>query len=498
MLKRLALLAGCLLIAAPAQARAGSLDRQLLGRSGDVLAYLKAKKLDTVGVLPFKVKRGTRPAGVEGGPIGLNLPPRLENSLILSMEPDEARAVGVIRDAAQTAAGARVGPYLTSERAFRKLFAQDYDLAWGGRKVKAKAFLTGLVVNAGSNRQETQVQIDLITPASWQKGKVVPVRSWTVKARTDAVLAADLGYNFSLSRAVLKRGVPLRRQSQGPAEQVTQEDQDGDRKPGADQTAAHTPDNIAGFSFELHYDGEKQELTTLPGRQGSTQPDYQAPPATPGSKIAMYLTRTDADKGPLGLLLMINGKSTWKEEDGEPISCRKWVYGPGARGRRDEWLGFYTGLDGKNLLPFKTLTAEESEAEARQLGARAGWIDVFVFASGEGDNKPHPGTDDKDGKAGDKADSADYASDMMVTLRGMPRSRSNKTSLAELRAALLKANNLRDRERLVTKRSAGGLILHEMEPVEGGTIGTADLPNPVLIGHLAIRYYELPGRKIEE
>jgi hypothetical protein len=477
----LVLAAGLAWSAFAGRAEAGSLDKALLDRSGDIVAYLKQKKINNVGVLPFRVKLGERQALFAGGPLATNLPRRVENALIMTMDPDEGLAVGVIRDAAATAGKGGVDSYRTKERAFRKLFALDYPLAWGDRTVKPDAFLTGEVHNAGADRGKTKVVVNLITPASWRTDRVVPAKTWTFEARTDTMLAADLGYNFSLSPLVLKRGSLLGRRDQLVVEQVTREDEAGDRKPTQSQTQQHTPDNIAGFSFELHYGGVRQKLTPMSESQGAKAPVYTAPPAPVGSPISMYLTRTDGEDRKLGLLVLVNGKSTLDLEDAEPISCRKWIYDVKTKGRRDRWDGFYQSGEGGKLsvLPFKALTAEESEAKAHELGGRAGWIDVFVFASKEG--SPAVDEDEKE---------------LLITTRGMPRAKAAPRTLKELRAALLNANNLKQRERLVVRRE-GGLILHEMEAVEAGTFSTDELPHPVVLGHLSVRYYDGRSRKAQ-
>lgn len=492
--RTLALLAG-LALTAPAGARAGTLDKALFDKSGDVLAYLKTNDIRTVGVLPFKVQRGGREAFYGGGPIGTNLPRRVENALIMPMDPrDESKAVGVIRDAAARASAAKVGPYTARQKSFNALFATEYELAWGGKSAKADAFLTGEVSNGGADRRKTTVTLDLIRPADWKDGKVVPSKTWRFDVATDAMLAADLGYNFSLSPLVLRRDVTRGQMTKEIVEQAASEDEEGTAAAKTlNQTQAHQPTDIAGFSFELHYDGAAQKLEPFSGDQpGAKSPIFTAPAAKAGSKIAMYLTRKDDSDNKFGVALTVNGVSTLDMESGEPLTMRRWIYAPDTKGRRDEWLGFYeTGekdelkkqADGTlQVYPFKVLTAEESAAKAAELGSMAGWIHVYVFGSKEGELAA-----EKDEK------------DMFVTTRGMPAKASNKLSLAELRERLMKANNVRQAARLVQPRSVGGgLIVHELEPLPAGGFKKDVLNNPVLLGHLAIRYYEGATRVIEK
>src|SRR5690606_4477881 len=117
------------------------------------------------------------------------------------------------------------------------------------------------------------------------------------------------------------------------------------------------------------------------------------------------------------------------------------------------------------LLKWKALSAEESTKEkADELGNRAGWIDIYVFANKEG---PPPTGTQQDEK------------DMFVTTRALPKARS--ATFKSARAELCRINNVRMK---TTKggaglsRGEGGLMVYEVEPVDGGKIGTDDFPNP--------------------
>lgn len=66
--------------------------------------------------------------------------------------------------------------------------------------------------------------------------------------------------------------------------------------------------------------------------------------------------------------------------------------------------------------------------------------------------------------------------------------------------ALLKANNIQLRSsgnKIAIGRDVGGLIVNELEPIRGEVLQTDDLPNPILLGHLTIRYWEGPTKKIQ-
>lgn len=463
----------------PICAKAGTLDKALLDESANILAYLKKQEISNVGVLPFRVKRGAREALYAGGPIATTLPRRIENALIVTMAPEhEKAAIGIIRDAALTASQRKVGSYRSKQSAFEALFEQQYQLAWGGKKVYAQAFLTGEVDNSGRDRRMTRVKLELFDADCWKNGRIEPRKVWQFEVRTDAALAADLGYNFSLTPAVLKRGVSARQVEEEVNEQTQNEDQNGEPKPSQFQSPAHTPTNIAGFEFELCYDGVRQELKRMSGgRPGAQASTYTAPPAREGSKISMYLTRVDDSEEKLGVLLLVNGRSTLDFETGEPVTMRKWIYGKDKLGQRDEWLGFYESDESGKLhvREFKVLNAVESAERAAELGTQAGWINIYVFGSAE-----EPPSQDEDEKV------------LMISTRGMPKAILSTGKLQQLRQQLLEVNRLRVKNlSQVNKRNlGGGLIVDELEPKPAGNFNKDQLVNPRILGHLAIRYYE--------
>src|SRR5262249_15837914 len=125
----------------------------------------------------------------------------------------------------------------------------------------------------------------------------------------------------------------------------------------------------------------KQEITPLPqDGEGPQAPAFQVATAPEGAEVALVLTRNDTSNEMLGVVVKLNGQSLWNKEDKEAEKCRKWLYAP-SRKEPDRYEGFYTGLEGRNLLKFRTLTAEEAMVKASELGNRVGWIDVTVFGS---------------------------------------------------------------------------------------------------------------------
>src|SRR5262249_55873775 len=134
------LLAALSAVCLPAGARADRTDRALNDKMPAVVEHLRDKGYKNVGVLRFRVGVGKKAARFDNAPFKGNLRARVENLLIMHGGDGEP-AVGVIRDAGRTAAANEVGDWLGDERQRKKLFDVEYRLAWGGKKVKADAFL---------------------------------------------------------------------------------------------------------------------------------------------------------------------------------------------------------------------------------------------------------------------------------------------------------------------------------------------------------------------
>jgi hypothetical protein len=467
-----------LLVVTAAPVRAAHLDEALLKASPSVLLYLENHKIKNVGVLPFQVKKGSRQASFVSAPLASNLAGRLENALIMSQGSNEANAIGIIRDAAGTASQGKVGSYTRSPAAFSKLFKTSYNLAWGNRMVKANAFLTGIVTNTGDH-SKTTVQLQILTPTSRDGGalKLAKVGK-PIEVMTDRALLRDLGYTFALSRSLTRRGVTSEDRDEQAVEQVATQEK-GRKQKRTGQSNAITPDNIAGMAFELRYDGVKQKLRRVAqSEEGSKAPLYEADPMMPGTVVTMVLIPLLPDGKKLGVVLKVNGRSTWQEEQEESIMCKKWIYDMDLKGQEDIYKGFYTGLEGKNLKPWNVLSAEESAQRANDLGDRAGWIDIDVFGSAD------------DQEASDQEEPK-------ISTRSLARTRDKYPTLKELQNRLRKANNVKIKKPLVATRSPGGLLLADSEPAEAVQISTATFPNPVRIGGISIRYYDpkLGGEK---
>jgi hypothetical protein len=336
---------------------AKNLDLGLLKQAPEIVSLLSSlemqqnKPYKNVAILPFKVKKGTREAGYYAGPLGTTLPGRLENALLMTMEDDEKKALRVIRDAAGTASQQKVGAWSKNKAQFDRLFTTSYPVAWGSKSVKPDLFLTGVISNEG-NRATTMIEVVGFRKENWTTSglKPFPVTKFTVK--TDRNLLRDLGYSFALSRSVLRRDVQPQERDDDARQQVVKEEE-GEKPPEGGQTQ-HSPANVAGISFDIFYGGVRQTVRAMQASEdGAKSPIFQVDPIAPGTKLMMTLTRTSDEGKRLGVVLKVNGESTFQRDTRDSLQCRKWLYDPTDKGKADKFEGFYMDTAGKEMFPFR-------------------------------------------------------------------------------------------------------------------------------------------------
>jgi hypothetical protein len=469
---------------APLTARAGSLDKALLDNGLDVLVKLREAGVKTVGVLPFRVKRGARGTAFNVAPLATNLPGRLENALVLRQSADTEVPIQVIRDAAGVASKNKVGSWMTERGAFARLFLSKYPLVWGEEKLglnKHDAFLTGEVV-ADLEKGEAKVSVKMITPKSWKDGKVVAKSLVTFPCKMDRDLMRDLGYNFVLppdkvgSRTI--RPPELNKHAQ---EQLKKEEEGKDKPPEVGSATSHSPTDVAGLKVEVFYNGVAQKVAKVPGGEGAKQPLFEVPTPKAGQEVVLKITRLSDKGGKLGAVLRVNGRSTYAEQDGPVEGCKRWVFLPEKAGKPMTYEGFYHKADGKKegkkdgkfvVVPFEVLGEEESKARASELGTRAGWIDLDVFVESEAPLD-----------LGDKSD----ADGLVISTRGGFRARG--ATFADAQKKIATANNLKLENLSFNKK---GLIGTGVKRAKTEPFKSVEMKNPRHVGGISIRYYARP------
>lgn len=350
------LLTAAVVALGPSFARADNLDKELVKKAPEILSHLQKQGYKNVGVLKFMVKKGKSDLSFNSGAINHNLATRLENALILADDPE--KPIGIIRDATTAAAAADPKHTHLTQEGRTSLFKISYPLAWGNQKVSADAFLSGVVV-LSPDMKETTVQLVLFDRKS---AKLEDLKSAAIKVSTDRSILADSGQSFVLSkRSMTKRD--------GFDEEAAANSATLD---GTNPTPTPTPGSSIFDTYlklEVKYDGQAQTMTPDSASGGEFK---MSPDPREGQKIEFVLNNTSGQR--LGVLLKINGKSAFGQQDDEDDRCALWILEPSAAATI---RGFYDEAS-KKVDIFKVLSDEESRS-AWSSHKRPGYFDVTVY-----------------------------------------------------------------------------------------------------------------------
>jgi hypothetical protein len=490
MSKRLGLLVATVVagIALAGAARADRLDNQLNSQMDDIVAGLK-KKYKNVGVLRFRVQEGSRKENFDS-PLSGRMAERVSTLLMIHNGPDEAKALGLVRDVSKVATSARIGAWYSNPAERRKLFAQQYPMAWGSKTVTPDAFVTGKVT-LSKDRKKTIVTLeafDRTAPADLRK-------LGTITLNTDRFVLRDLGYSFALSkrgrdRLTVKRS-SLREEDENFVEEVNQQQppQDDKGKPSVKQPgdAQAQPGNIGGIAMELLVKDKPASIRPAATQGDAIKWQVDSPPA--GSEVAIRLRNNSGKR--LAVVLRLNGVSTINEQKDDPENAAKWVIPPG---RSYLIRGFYmletegnaekrgkvikrsdTPLvikeedpqkekekqkqedqpkqptkNGPKLKRFSVLVGEEAKTAIAEMGEKKGLIEVDVFEEGP----------EKDGE-------------MLISPKGIIPSKEKqaRSSYLGLRSALLKSSKLTS---TVETKKEGPLVVRREVIVPDKTVLEAE------------------------
>jgi hypothetical protein len=447
------LMALALCLATLPAARGDNLDAALFRQAPKVMQFLKDRHYQNVGVLKFRVQKGNQPLSFRVGPLNTNLASRLENALVLV--DDKAHPVGIIHGADKVAQDNRLPTYNRSDAGMAKLFQQRFPLAWGDQTVQADAFLTGTVRVPADMRHAT-VTVQAFGPNADRLDDVV---SFTVEV--DRTLLGDLGQSFFLSSRSLKT-----RRTRALDLEAADDAAVRDQSPG--QTSTQTAERL--LDFEICYDGRPQPYGPDPNNGGK----FLVAEPQQGQRVTFVLRNLTQER--IAVALMLNGKNSLYEQEGEPANCSLWIPKPS---ETIEVKGFQ--VDQNTIKPFRVLSPAESEAMA--YSDNLGLISVYVFRS----MKDKPMDQDR----ADTVTPEDSSSGMTVdggrslTLRNPPHLPRSSRSLEE-RQQLLK-------QHLHPARRSRGVISSQ-DTTEAYQVMYEDFPNPELQYPLMIRYYKPRGR----
>lgn len=380
-------LAAVAAVAAPACA--ADLESALLDRAKGLVAFAKAEKYQTVGVLKFHASTDGEHWTDNLGTINTLIARRLEVALVLANDP--RNPVGVIDDATATAAGVRGANHFTA--AGRKaLLAADYKPAWGDPKarVKPSAFFTGLVTE--SKDLKTLTVSFFYFDAKKNDLRQVPGVADAVVVNRAAALV-ELGESFTVRGAFdggkveAKKAEPKKEEAKKvepkkveakkdapPADLPKGEDQAAIKKAVEvrDQQGAKHPaeDPSAPVRLTVLYDGRPVKVEVKEGKAFVPEP-------AAGQTVQFVLTK-DATAKRYGVVLKVNGENTLDKQRLPDVRCRMWVLttpnevaGVG---------GYVLGTD--RVEKFRVLSAPESKAREVNYGADVGTLTLTVFPEG--------------------------------------------------------------------------------------------------------------------
>lgn len=375
-----ALVAGALVAASAPTARADKIDAALHKQAPAILAALKKADVKTVGTLRFRADRGKRLDNFDVGPINDAMAARLESLLVIHADRDNP--IAVLKDPGTVAAAAKLGPWYTSPAARRKLFEHEFPTAWGNKKAKADAFLSGEVRCTG-DMTKTTVVVEMFTAAD--PTKMAKVIEFTVP--TDRLILADLGERFRVApRGGVRRSIDADMLAIGEVRARENGDTLEGEGPGGGKPVPN-PDvkppadglDVGGVTYRL-FAGD-QPVAFRPATSASAKWEVVSPAAD--QAVTMRLKNTTAKR--VGVVLKVNEVNTIFMQTEDAALCRKWVIEPG---KEITLKGFYR--EDKQVAPFKVLVGDEAKAMIDQLGEKAGRIRVEVFeeAAAEADAAP--------------------------------------------------------------------------------------------------------------
>jgi hypothetical protein len=347
--------------AAPA-ARADNIDEMLLTKARSVAEQLHTQGYHNIGVLPFRVEKGTKPYA---GRLNALLATRLENALILredddKNEEDKRAPLGVTRGAGAVATAHGLQPTQLDAAGRRRLFQYDYPLAWGKQAVKVDAFLTGhLKVDPKGGKTTVVLQ-------AFDRDNVQPRMVLTFTVPVDRAVLTDLNQRWAVRKRSLDKGVDEKQLNETAVANAFGGAKAEEKVEGA-EPADEDVDQL--LDFQVFYNGKR----VRPNAAG------KVPSPRTGDRVHFVLRNKSKER--IGLVLRVNGINTlgYEKDPREPADYSLWVLDPGRKYQID---GFYP--TGRKMKPFRVVDPGKATAQELADESRLGQIDLDVFREGAG------------------------------------------------------------------------------------------------------------------
>jgi hypothetical protein len=473
----------------PATARADMLDQRLFEELPAALKKLEEKGYKSgsnIGVLRFRLQRGSAKASFKA-PLCEGLASRLENMLVIRNSEKEEEARGIIHDAGRVATKNKLSLWYTKPDLRKKLFEQKYPLAWGQDEGKPAARVTPDVFLTGLLKTTPDMKTTTVTIQYFDKKDTDPKELATFTFKSDRNIVRGFGYSFAIpskerQRLVATRSakdenvddlifedMPKQEQQEKEKKQDDEKEQKPARKKPKQDTSA-TPNSVGGVQLQMLINGKPAAFS--PTTDGDPVM-WQVTSPKPGQTVTFRLRNNSARE--VGVVLRLNGRSTYDEQGDTPEKCQKWVINPGKSNLIEGFYKLVDDVEGRKkvqVMPIKVAVGEEAKRAREAYLAKAGLIEVDVFEKGSDEV-----SDDERPK---------------VSAKGLPPSREQKMreSYVSLREAMIKSAGLK-RTRVETRE----FLVPDDAPSKTTDLEEVPFKNPMPVASITIKVVPAAGDK---
>jgi hypothetical protein len=457
-IRRLLIALALVTVTVPARADHDAIDGAFVKVAPQIIDRLKERKATSVGVLKFLVQRGDSKPDDAVGELNMSLADRLEAALLLA-NPDEKLGIIERASVAVVANNNRLANHRTEEGR-QAFFGDTYRLAWGNKKVKPSAFVTGLATIAKDLKTVT-IKLEMFCA----DGQVESVGEPFVVPATRRTLV-EAGYSYVLTEKAAPSifdGARGSRTTKGALARIKEEDEEF----AVSQT---TSQDGVRFTASSALNDSPVKLTVLYDGKPIAIDGDRVPEPRDSDRVTFLLENTDP-KYTCAVVLKVNGKNTLFLEEAEAGQCLKWILPPRSK---LEVRGFQE--DESKAVPFKILSARDSEENVFRYGDLTGTVRLTAFRGDQVSEDP---------SAVEKKDAEPREMHMAAVARGaksLAKGEDRAGSLAARKADLLGREAQLDGMRGVIDKGTK----KEDRPIQ--RVYFRPLPT-VAVADITIRYY---------
>jgi hypothetical protein len=376
--------AGLLLVVSlqgTARSEPEGLDIALLESVPNLALLLKENNVKSIGVLPFRLRRGANQESSDGALIQSNFAARLERSLVL-IRSDEMPFEVAFDILGQMKQSQLEIDYRTSEGRMM-LMQQTYDLPVLGQKTTLDCLISG-VIEVSEDWKDSQISLEYCLASKPSK----VIQSEPHKIRTDLNMLVGMGRGFGLpnkmNRTVSgasdiegleKNGFRL--SNDATAEKIRKSESNATNDPLTDNVAGAVvvsdPFANSPVALKVLYDGKPQAFF-----QDSIRSSYNFSIRDPKEKQRVTFRLENRSNERVGVILSVNGRSLLYGQDSfRNERLPKFVLEPG---KAYSVEGLYLPPDGQEFQPLISQSDEDSKKLVAGMPPKAaGLIHMHVY-----------------------------------------------------------------------------------------------------------------------